>query len=185
MAYERAGQPGRTPQCMKAWGGPSPELCPPHSPGAGSRLTLRPWTSTARAREEGPLGRNDRLIHGIAKSLTRLSNFTLNFHFSALEKEMATYSIVLAWRIPGMGEPRGLLCMGSHRVGQHDEDLREPLVRRQGSQVSMRVARGSASWLSSHGRGLGRKHHYPLTAPVVRGRAVKTLVGFPLCQALC
>ena len=61
MAYERAGQPGRTPQWMKAWGGPSPELYPPHSLGAGSRLTLWPWTSTARAREEGPLRRNDRL----------------------------------------------------------------------------------------------------------------------------
>ena len=58
-------------------------------------------------------------IHGVAKSRTRLSNFTFTFHFLALEKEMATHSSVLAWRIPGMGEPRRLLSMGSHRVG-HD-----------------------------------------------------------------
>ena len=58
-------------------------------------------------------------IHGVAKNRTRLSDFTFTFHFHALEKEMATYSSVLAWRIPGMGEPGGLLSMGSHRVG-HD-----------------------------------------------------------------
>ena len=60
-------------------------------------------------------------VHGVAKSWTRLSDFTLTFHFHALEKEMATHSSVLAWRrIPGMGEPGGLLLsMGSHRVG-HD-----------------------------------------------------------------
>ena len=56
-------------------------------------------------------------VHGVAKSRTRLSNFTFTFHFHALEKEMATHSSVLAWRIPGMGEPGGLPSMGSHRVG--------------------------------------------------------------------
>ena len=58
-------------------------------------------------------------VHGVAKSQTRLSNFTFTFHFPALEKEMATHSSVLAWRIPGTGEPGGLPSMGSHRVG-HD-----------------------------------------------------------------
>ena len=58
-------------------------------------------------------------VHGLAKSQTRLSEMTFTFHFHALEKEMATHSSVLSWRIPGMGEPRGLLSMGSHRVG-HD-----------------------------------------------------------------
>ena len=58
-------------------------------------------------------------VHGVARSRTRLSDFTLFFHFHALEKEMATHSSVLAWRIPGTGEPVGLLSMGSHRVG-HD-----------------------------------------------------------------
>ena len=58
-------------------------------------------------------------VHGVDKSQTRLSNFTFTFHFHALEKEMATHSSVLAWRIPGTGEPGGLPSMGSHRVG-HD-----------------------------------------------------------------
>jgi len=58
-------------------------------------------------------------VHGVAKSQTRLRDFPFPFHFHALEKEMATHSSVLAWRIPGMGEPGGLPSMGSHRVG-HD-----------------------------------------------------------------
>ena len=57
--------------------------------------------------------------YGVAQSWTRLSNFTFTFHFHALEKEMATHSGVLAWRIPGTAEPGGLPSMGSHRVG-HD-----------------------------------------------------------------
>ena len=55
-------------------------------------------------------------VHGVTKSRTRLSDFNFTFHFHALEKEMATHSSVLAWRIPGMGEPGGLPSMGSHRV---------------------------------------------------------------------
>ena len=58
-------------------------------------------------------------VHGVAKSPTRLSNFTFAFYFQALEKEMATHTSVLAWRIPGTVEPGGLLSMGSHRV-RHD-----------------------------------------------------------------
>ena len=58
-------------------------------------------------------------VHGVAEGQTRLSNFTLTFHFHALEKEMATHSSVLAWRIPGTGKPGGLPSMGSHRV-EHD-----------------------------------------------------------------
>ena len=58
-------------------------------------------------------------VHGVTKSRTRLSDFRFTFHFHALEKEMATHSSVLAWRIPGMGEPGGLPSMGSHRV-RHD-----------------------------------------------------------------
>ena len=57
-------------------------------------------------------------VHGVTRSWTQLSDFTFTFHFHALEKEMATHSSVLAWRIPGMGEPGGLPSMGSHRVGQ-------------------------------------------------------------------
>ena len=59
------------------------------------------------------------VVHGVANSRTQLSNFTFTFHFHALEKEMATHSSVLAWRIPETGEPRGLPSMGSHRV-RHD-----------------------------------------------------------------
>ena len=62
-------------------------------------------------------------VHGVAKSRTRLSDFTFTFHFRALEKEMATHSSVLAWRIPGTGEPGGLPSMGSHRVGHDWSDL--------------------------------------------------------------
>ena len=59
------------------------------------------------------------IVHGVAKSQTRLSEFTFTLCFHALEKEMATHSSVLAWRIPGTGEPDGLPSMGLHRVG-HD-----------------------------------------------------------------
>ena len=58
-------------------------------------------------------------VHGVMKSQTQLSDFPFTFYFHALEKEMATHSSVLAWRILGTGEPGGLLSMGSHRVG-HD-----------------------------------------------------------------
>ena len=62
-------------------------------------------------------------VHGVTKSWRWLSNFTFPFHFHALEKEMATHSGVLAWRIPGTGEPGGLPSMGSHRVGLRWSDL--------------------------------------------------------------
>ena len=73
-----------------------------------------PWTE-----EPGGL----HAVHGVAKSWTRMSDFTFTFHFHALEKEMATHSSVLAWRIPGTGEPGGLPSMGSHRVGHDWSDL--------------------------------------------------------------
>ena len=62
-------------------------------------------------------------VHEFAKRWTRLSDFTLTFHFHALEKEMATHSSILAWRIPGTGELGGLPSMGSHRVGHNWSDL--------------------------------------------------------------
>ena len=70
---------------------------------------------------ENPMDRGawQAAVHGVAKSRARLSDFTFTFHFPALEKAMATHSSVLAWRIPGTGEPRGLLSMGLHRV-RHD-----------------------------------------------------------------
>ena len=62
-------------------------------------------------------------VHGVAKSRTWLSEFTFTFHFHALEKEMATHSSILAWRIPGMAEPGGLPSMGLHRVRHDWSDL--------------------------------------------------------------
>ena len=75
----------------------------------------------------GPLGtplglaqrKREAAVHVVAKSWTRLSDFPLTFHFHALEKEMATHSSVLAWRIPGTAEPGGLQSMGSHSVGHN------------------------------------------------------------------
>ena len=70
---------------------------------------------------ENPMGKGAwwAAVRGVAKSRTRLSDFPFTFHFHALEKEIATHSSVLAWRIPVMGEPGGLPSLGSHRVG-HD-----------------------------------------------------------------
>ena len=85
------------------------------SPGYEGLLILRIWSDCVS--KDG--GAWWAAVSGVAKSQTRLSDFTFTFHFHALEKEMATHSSVLAWRIPGMGEPGGLPIMGSHRVG-HD-----------------------------------------------------------------
>ena len=70
---------------------------------------------------ENPMGEGAwwAAVHGVMESWTRLSDFTFTFHFHALEKEMAAHSSVLAWRIPGTGEPGGLPSVGLHRVG-HD-----------------------------------------------------------------
>ena len=74
---------------------------------------------------ENPMGGGawEAAVHGVVKSQTRLSNFTFTFHFHALEKAVATHSSVLAWRTPGMGEPGGLLSVGSHRVRHDWSDL--------------------------------------------------------------
>ena len=72
-----------------------------------------PWTEEPRRLQ----------VHGVARSQTRLSNFTFTFQFHALEKAMATHSSVLAWRIPGTGKPGGLPSLGSHRVGHDWSDL--------------------------------------------------------------
>ena len=58
-------------------------------------------------------------VHGVTEGWTPLSDFTFDVHFHALEKEMATHSSALAWRIPGTGEPGGLTSMGSHRIGHN------------------------------------------------------------------
>ena len=87
-------------------------------------------------------------VHGVAKSQTRLRDFTFTFHFHALEKEMATHSSVLAWRIPGVGEPGGLPSMGLHRVRHDWSDLaaaaaasKHNLDRNLGLQVGLRYGK--------------------------------------------
>ena len=75
---------------------------------------MAPHSSTLASKSHG--WRSLAAVHGVVKSQTRLSDFTFTFHFHALEKEMAAHSSVLAWRIPGTGEPGGLPSMGLHRV---------------------------------------------------------------------
>ena len=136
-------------ESLSRWDEPGrgPELClpPPPSPpfsfsapffsrGAENPLSISHALPSSRRRQWHPL-QSSRLenlvdggawwaaVHGVAKSQTRLSDFTSTFHFHALEKEMATHSRVLAWRIPGTGEPGGLPSMGSHRVRHDCSDL--------------------------------------------------------------
>ena len=82
-------------------------------------------------------------VHGVVRSRTRLSDFTLTFHFHALEKEMATHSSVHAWRIPGTGEPGGLPSMGLHRVGHDWNDLAAAVA------AAAAAAEDQKSWLLS------------------------------------
>ena len=93
----------------------------PHSSPAFIACRLLNGTPLQYSCLENPMDRGAwwAAVLGVAKSRTRLYDFTFTFHFHALEKEMATHSSVLAWRIPGTGEPGGLLSMGSHRV-RHD-----------------------------------------------------------------
>ena len=101
------------PPCPSPIPGVYPNSCPLCGEGNGTPLQYSCL--------ENPMDRGAWwvAVHGVAESQTRLSNFTFTFHFHALEKEMATHSSVLAWRIPGMGELGGLPSLGSHRVG-HD-----------------------------------------------------------------
>ena len=78
-------------------------------------------------------------VHGVAKSRTRLRDFTFTFHFHTLGKEMATHSRVLVWRIPGMGEPGGLPSMGSHRVKYEYSDLAAAVPYKMGISLNRGV----------------------------------------------
>ena len=90
-------------------------------PGSGSFPEERNGNPLQYSFLENPMdgGAWKAAVHGVAEGRTQLRDFTFTFHFHALEKEMATHSSVLAWRIPGTGEPGGLPSMGSQRVG-HD-----------------------------------------------------------------
>ena len=87
-------------------------------------------------------------VHGVATSRRQLSDFTFTFHFHTMEKEMATHSSVLAWRIPGMVEPDGLLSMGSHRVGHDWSDLAAAVLYKLLTFYGIQVARQVAQTLS-------------------------------------
>ena len=89
---------------------------------------------------ENPMGGGawEAAVHGVAKSRTWLSDFTFTFHFHELEKDMATHSSVLAWRIPGTGAPGGLPSMGSHRVGHDWSDLAAAAAA--GQNIPLRVS---------------------------------------------
>ena len=95
-------------------------------------------------------------VHGVAKSWTWLSDFTFTSHFHALEKEMATHSSVLGWKIPGMGEPGGLPSMGSHRVGHDWSNLLVVVVFSFGESHGQRNLEGYSPWghkeLATHTR---------------------------------
>ena len=109
--------PGGSEVKVSAWNAGEQSLIPGlgRSPGEGNGNPLQ-YSCLENAMERGAWYA---IVHGVAKSRTRLSDITFTFHFHALEKAMATHSRVLAWRIPGTGEPGGLPSMGSHRVG-HD-----------------------------------------------------------------
>ena len=103
-------------------------------------------------------------VHGVAKSWTQLSDFTFTFHFHALKKEMATHSSVLAWRIPGTGEPGGLPSMGSHRVRHNWSDLAAAAVAAAGAQnlQNVSLACGSFQVLNNQGpKDSGRNFDLP------------------------
>ena len=116
-------------------------------------------------------------VHGVARSRTWLSDFILFFHFHALEKEMATHSSVLAWRVPGTGEPGGLLSMGSHRV-RHDWSDFAAAAAAAGISVALGggILPGSTKLhMSKHLNRENRRHgYYNNTYQDLRARALKS-----------
>ena len=94
-------------------------------------------------------------VHGVTKNRTWLNNFTFTFHFHALEKEMATHSSVLAWRILGTGEPGGLPSMGLHRVGLDWSDLVAAAAAAANVVLDFR-GRQNGFWLRWSGKAFGR-----------------------------
>ena len=103
------------PESCSGWGLPGDLWEPAHLPGEGNGTPLQ-YSCLENPMDGGAWWA---AVHRVARSRTRLSDFTFTLHFHALEKEMATHSSVLAWRILGTGEPGGLPSVGSHRVGHN------------------------------------------------------------------
>ena len=97
------------------------------------------WSSLQYSCLENPMdgGAWKAAVHGVAEGRTRLSDFTFTFHFHALEKEMATHSSVLAWRILGTGEPGGLPSVGPHGVGHNWSDLAAAAAEKQNVKIAL------------------------------------------------
>ena len=117
------------------------------------RTSKIPWT-------EKPGGLH--AVHGVVKSQTRLSDFPFTFHFHALEKEMATHSSILAWTMPGTGEPGGLPSMGSHRVEHDSSDLAAGGASGKEPTCQNRLDIRDSSLIPGSGRSPGGGHSNPL-----------------------
>ena len=117
------------------------------------------------------------VLHGVTKSRTRLSDFTFTFHFHALEKEMAIHSRILAWRIPGTGEPGGLPSMGSHRVG-HDwsDTAAAAAAKRREEKKDKRTGKGKA------GKSKGRKEREKVNNVLSSLLNTFSINNRPVCQ---
>ena len=131
----------------------SPEGLASRAPFSQKQRTLRrrQWHPTPLLCLENPMdgGAWCAAVHGVARSRTRLSDFTFTFHFHALEKEMATHSSVLAWRIPRTGEPGGLSSMASHRVGHEWSDLAAAVVQFSSVQSLSCVRLFATPWITA------------------------------------
>ena len=118
-------------------------------------------------------------VHGVAKSQTRLSDFTVTFHLHALEEEMATHSSVLAWRIPGTGKPGGLPSMRLHRVGHDWSDLAAAAAWLQshwGPQLS-RFMGGFLNIFMSVDKARGMNHPLDFCYPVLKNVIVSLILS--------
>ena len=121
---------------------------------------------------------------GVAEGQTRLSNFPFTYCFHALEKEMATRSSVLAWRIPGTGEPGGLLSVGSHRVGHDWSDLAAAAEedRELACLLSTMWRYSKATTLCRHKQNLFQTQDWPIPSPWTSQSLELVLKSLQVCS---
>ena len=123
--------------------------------------------------------------HGVAKSRTRLSDFPFTFHFHALEKEMATHSSVLAWRILGTGEPGGLPSMGSHGVGHDWSNLAAAAAQQKPKDARRPVSLGSRPAYFCYSLVLFQRWHWVLCRVPLLSRSPHLTKPTPPCSTGC